>query len=236
MNTWAEIKQAFMSMSGGTKTYSPFFTEAQALAWANRALRDMGQYCWYRDAAVERTVGATSETVNVGNVIRVWRAEAEESGVMKGLSSTRKDDLLREHRYWYNTRGTIRKYYLDMVRSGSFLSVGLYPIPQAETDMRFYCYVYPDEVSDASPSDEIDIPEWAVAGVLYYMLGQAYASDSKIQDFGIADFWVDLYLGIRENLKDLALGKVSPLARLPMRHRNKTDVRAQAPEYITGTV
>lgn len=234
MNTWGDIRSTFRAMVGDPDAY--FFTAAQVLSWANRGLRDLAQYAQYRDKRIDKTVLMASEGVNLGSdVLRIWRAEGTVQGTYQALYPTTKTHLVKSYRYWFNVTGTPRNYYLDLQRASSDTVVGLYPIPASSTDFYFYCHVVPTEVSDGDTAAEVDVPNWAVASVLYYMLYQAYSADTKLQDFDRADFWKLMYDRQRDRLKQRSLSKVIPDKDWRSHRRVYPDIGMQSPEYVTGT-
>lgn len=230
MNTWADIRSTFRSMVNDDNAL--FFTASQATAWANKALRDMAGETEYRDGVGTVAVTAGSYGASVGTALSMWRMEWDN----EVLLPTTYDALARKYRNWAEYTGEPRLYYLDHQRGSETLVAGLYPIPAANGTARYYTKAVPTAVSDASPSTEIDLPDWSVGGVLYYMLSQAYRSDSKRRNIKLAAYWEAMYLGVRDRLKGRSYSRMVFRAPSSTPLRMGMDVWRRAPEYVTGTV
>jgi len=236
MNTWRDIRDTTFQMLGDAPGRNIYFSDAQITRWANKGLRDLAWFAKYKDTEFTATVAGGSETVSIGGILRLWRGEATVAGVSQVLFPTTKDQLIHDYRRFYDIAGSVREYYVDQTRRTQSLAVGLFPKPTASTDVRFYCYDIPTEVSDLTLDDEIEIPNWAVGAVMYYILGEAYRADTTIMNKATSNLFRALYDDVRSRVADRSMNKVLMSGRRWTAGLRGTDVWARSPEFITGTV
>jgi len=199
VNTWTEIRAAFRDITGDTD--ANIFSAETAVRWANLGLRDLCDAARYVDSQhVVSTASGTGTYGIAAGGYDVFRVEYDDCAL---LPITR--DQLRNHgRDWASRSGTPRFYYLtEMSATPDYLYVGLWEKPPSLTNgLRIWYHGYPTDVSDSTPSSEIVVPDWAVGGVLFYMLIQAYTADTVVRDLGAADLYQMMYDDLKERLVD----------------------------------
>lgn len=233
MNTYGDIRNTFYQMFRDSPTDQVFITTTQADNFANKGLRDMAQAAWYKDAEVDIASSATE--FSLGEHIRCWRGEGTVAGTLQYMKPISKESLIQSFRRFETVTGVPRHWFLDYNRVDENVRVGIYPDPGTLTAYKFYCYTWPTPVTSAATSFELDMPDWAVAGLMYYMLWQAYLSDTKRQDLDLAAFYRDLYYEVRDLLIGASKGR---MPSYPDRHKQLNlgaSLRARSPEIITGT-
>lgn len=198
MNTWTDIKAAFDDI---TRDSSRIMFSAESVArWANNALQDLCDAGRYIDSEIIADAPSSGVVVSTSAVgYDVWRVEYDD----EALYPITRDALRSGDRDWNYRVGRPRFYYLDQTNtSPDYLFVGIWEKPATnETNaMRLWVHGYPAAPSDASPSTEIDVPDWAVSAVLFYMLVRAYEADTKIQSFDVAGLYQMMYEDIKERL------------------------------------
>lgn len=197
MNTWTDIKAAFDDITGDSSRI--FFPAATVVRWANLALDDLCDAARYVDTAVTASTTTSGVTVLTSGGYDVTRVEYDD----EVLWPITRDKLRTQDRDWNYRTGRPRFYYLDQINSvADYLMVGIWEKTETnETDaLRVWVHAYPTDVSDASPSAEISVPDWAVSAVLFYMLVKAYESDTKLQNFDTAAVYRMMYEDIKERL------------------------------------
>ena len=205
LNTWTDIRAAFRDITGDTG--ATIFSAATVARWANLALGDLCEAARYIDEqyVVGASAGVGSYAVTAGGY-GVTRVEYDGSV----LFPITRNGLRSHARDWSTRTGLPRFYYLtEMSATPDSLFVGLYEIPSSNlaNGIRIWYQAYPTAVSDASPSSEIEVPDWAVGAVLFYMLREAYTSDTQtLQDFSKADMYGIMYEDAKQRLVGRARG------------------------------
>ena len=197
MNTWTDIKAAFDDVTGDSSRI--FFPAAAVVRWANLALDDLCDAARYVDTAVTADTSTSGITSLSGGGYAIWRVEYDD----EVLWPITRDKLRTADRDWNYRTGTPRFYYLDQTGSvPDYLQFGIWEKTATNEvgALRVWVHSYPTDVSDSSPSSEIDVPDWAVSAVLFYMLVKAYESDTKLQNFDTAAVYRMMYEDIKERL------------------------------------
>lgn len=231
MSTYGDILDNFKDYMG--EVTERYFSAAQIDSFAHRGLKELCERGRYKDTPEEiNIVNGTSEYAVSGDGYDVFRVEYDDEMI---LPITR-DQLRSADRDWAYRTGLPRYYYLDEIYgSQDYLSVGLFETPGTDlTDgLRVWYHEYPDAPSSSSTSTELDVPDWASAAVLYYMLYMAYSAETRRQDFAVADFFYALFSELSERVEirsndRLPKGWVSGTPSGPSAH-----VKNRLPERIT---
>ena len=176
------------------------FTAAQVDRFARRGLERLCAAAKYK---------LTGETINIVSGTGEYAATSEGHDVVRveydgeALRPIRRDDLRAKDSDWVNRTGYPRYYYLDEIYgSQRYPSVGLFEIPSTSlTDgLRMWYTGKPTAPSAASGATAVDIPDWAVGGVLFFMLYLAYSADTFIQNQEAAAVYKMLYEDIEYRL------------------------------------
>jgi hypothetical protein len=234
VNTWADIKAAFYDVIGDSSyTVIP---AATAVRWANLALQDLCEAARYRDIQQVSNVSSGTATYTIADdVYDIFRVEYDG----EALTPISGNALRRDGRDWKYRTGTPKFYTLEAMyyehASPDKVSLRIWETPSSNmtNGLRIWYHGYPDAVSDASPSADIDVPDWAVSGVLFYMLSQAYESEYSIgmKNFDSAAMYWMMYEDVKDRLTirsrdrqpkqwvcgEPAHGSMSVLNRLPDR-------------------
>lgn len=198
MNTWADIKSTFEDILADSG--NAFISDATQVRWANAALRELCEAARYIEAQKVSNVasGVSQYAVTEGgySVVRV-----EYDG--EALFPIYRSHLRQCMRDFSGHTGLPRFYFLDEINATpDNLYVGVYETPSANltNGLRIWYHGYPAAVSDSSPSTEIEIPDWAVGGVLFYMLREAYTADTNVRNLDTAAFYGMLYDDVLDRL------------------------------------
>lgn len=200
MNTWTDIKAAFEDIIGDHRNV--FFSDDWQVRAANRALEEMCRASRYKDQIVRSNIAADTNYYTSSSSYDVTRVEFDD----EVLTQTTKEFIRRRDWNWEAQTGLPRWVFLDQIPNtgaADSIYIGVYPAYGSDlvNGLRVWSHGKPTAVSDSSPSDELDIPDWAVGGVLFYMLRQAFMSEvhSK-QDFGAAAMYEMLYEDVLDRL------------------------------------
>lgn len=195
MNTYTEILAAFNDVTRDSARHH--FSAGTVDNFANRALRAICERTKYlsKSDAVNVT-SAVAETQDPG--YDIFRVDYENEVL---LPITR-DQLRYADRDWASRTGTPKYYYLDELYRADqqYLRANLFEAPSSG-GARIWYHAYPTEVDNASPSGEIEIPDWAVGAVLYYMLYLAYRSETQIRNENTSAFYKMLYDHVLDRLQ-----------------------------------
>ena len=166
----------------------------------NRALNETCERARYRDDYDEiNSVGGTLEYAITSDAYDITRVEYDD----EVLLPIARDALRHAERDWQNRTGTPRYYYLDEIYdSQEYLTVGLWEAPSSNGtgNIRIWYHAVPATAKSTAPTTELDIPDWAVGAVLFYMLYLAYTSDTKMQNFQTAAVYKLMYEDLLDRL------------------------------------
>lgn len=231
--TWADLRSLFFNLVGDSRQANTFFSDAQVVGFANKALRDLGQRAMYSTYKFTATAPAGSKGVQVPDVYSAWRGEAELSGISQVLGTTSREELLNDGPGRAEITGVITQWYTDQMRTDSRAFIGFFPVPSADTDITFYFHAIPDSVSDSSPSATVDVPEWATLAILVHMMAQAFRVRAKKEDFEKSALFKAMY----EDIADRLICRVnSKINRRESPDMSKDPLKINAPYFVTGTI
>jgi len=208
MNSWQDFKDFFFPAVQDTEASQSFFTEAQAAAWANGALIEMAEYTHYYDLVQEQNTTSGSPNYAVGSLgtppFGLWRAEIDDEKIY----ATSRKDLQQNDRSWQDRTGKPFAYYMDdMTLVPDYFQIGLFEEPNATYVLRTYAYGMPATVG--TDADYVHVPEWAVYGVLWYMLAEAFLTEGRRQNLQTSDFYRRLYEDTLERLRVRSYSKTN---------------------------
>jgi len=228
MNTWTNILAAFNDIVRDRS--DRFFSAAQKLRFANRALREICEHCEYTEEYEDiNTVAGTATYEVTADAYRVLRVEYDGQAITPILT----DDLMALDAKYATRTGTPKFYYLGgMTGSQDAITVGLSDVPSVsvENGLRVWYSAYPTEI--VAGTGEIEIPDWSVSAVLFYMLHLAYLTSGVRKNLKTSEFFRMLY---EEVLDALARRRNS---RLPKKWKGGEDPRitvaslSQLPDHI----
>jgi len=201
VNSYGEILSAFDDVTRDSGRY--FFTQVQVDRFANRALTEICARARYKEVyELLDAVSGTLEYSIAGNGYRITRVEYDDEVLLHiGRNSLRHAD-----RDWATRSGTPKYYYLDeMYDDDDNLTVGLWEAPgTAGTDnIRVWYEAMPNTAVGTLPLSKLaklDVPNWAVGAILFYMLHLAYLADTKMQNVATSAIYKMLYEDIVERL------------------------------------
>lgn len=198
MNTWNDILAAFNDITRDSGNYE--WSLAQKVRYANRALREICEACKYVDENEVMNVVSGTGTYSVTAAgYDVFRVEYDDQAL---LPITR--DTLRDHDETYHTlSGQPRFYYLDEIYSTQdALAVSLYYVPgtSVTNGLRVWYHAYPTALTTSSTTEELEIPDWAVGAVLFYMLSIAFRAETRRKNIQTAAFYRMMYEDILDSL------------------------------------
>ena len=203
MNTWTDIRNAFYDVIGDPQR--ALVPVATAERWANLGLYDLCEAALYNDTAATQNVVASTALYSISDdVYEIFRVEYDD----EVLTPITNDDLARDGRDYQYRTGKPRFYTLDEMytetASPDKVYVRLWETPSSNltNGLRVWYHGYPDDVDNDSPGTDIDVPDWAVGAVLFYMLARAYESQYSVgmQNFDTAAFYAMMYEDIRDRL------------------------------------
>ena len=210
METWQDIKDFFFSAVQDTEAGQMFFSTTQAAAWANAALWEYAVEAKFFDVIQEQNTVDGTAVYAVGDAltppVEVWRVEIDD----EKIRAINTDELRRVDRRWPSRSGQPNFYYMDEVGAGDAATVyiGLHDEPNGVYELRTYSYGIPAQVSDSADTDSVQVPKWAIYGVLWYMLSEAYMAETSRQNFDTSMFYRRLYEGTLERLQSIAANKL----------------------------
>jgi hypothetical protein len=198
MKLWQDIRNSFEDTVGDTSGY--FFSADTQARWANAALRDLCENARYKDGEYTRSVGGgVGEYFVVATSYAVRRVEVDDE-VMYPIT---KGELRRGYPDFASLSGRPKFYYLDETGSHpDYIKVGLFEAPGTSLTMRVWHDAAPNPVANttAGLAADVDVPDWAVGAVLFYMLALAYEADTKLRNVETARFYWGLYADTMERL------------------------------------
>jgi len=176
VETWADIRAIFWEIMQDSEAAQQFFTETQITNWANKALREMAT------ATIPLEVRATFSTVSESplyglgsRAMKIFRLEIDNWR----LGVTSEDKLFKSDRNWRTIGGDPKAYYISQFTDSDDLVFGLYPEPRSVLDGIVYYRAKPPTVSSSTDTSRLQVPSWAVWGVLYSMLSDAYLAEGR---------------------------------------------------------
>ncbi|HUV64428.1 MAG TPA: hypothetical protein VMW24_11060 [Sedimentisphaerales bacterium] len=203
METWQDIKDFFWPAVQDSETSQIFFNSTQALAWANGALWEMGQHAQYTDLIQEQNTANGQRVYTIGSSgsapYGVWRVEIDG----EAIRATTEADVTNLDQNWETRSQIPRFYYLDgfIGGTGDLAKIALYPEPNGIYELRTYCYGVPEQVSDSADTDKLQVPQWAIYGVLWYMLAEAFMAETRRQNLETSAYYRGLYDKLLDRLQ-----------------------------------
>ncbi|HUV62945.1 MAG TPA: hypothetical protein VMW24_03550 [Sedimentisphaerales bacterium] len=209
METWQDIKDFFFPAMQDTETSQTFFTTTQAVNWANGALWEMAQHAEYLDVIQEQNTVDGTSAYSVGPAgefpYAIWRVEIDD----EAIRPTTADAFRRSDRTWESNSGKPRFYYTDLFTNASTYRLGLYWEPNGVYELRTYSYGVPAQVAEDADTDKLQVPQWAIYGVLWYMLSEAYSAETRRQNPETAGFYRRLYDDMLDRLRARSNNRLS---------------------------
>jgi hypothetical protein len=199
VETYQNIKDFFWSAVQDTEAQQMFFTETQVLSWLNMAMTEMAQHSHYLDnIGTQNTAdGTAAYVVGTDKILAVWRAEIDDEAIRPVTTS----QLRLNDRDWRTKSGWPRFYYLDNINTDpGYFTMGLHSLPDNVYELRTYQYLIPADLTTGSSAHKIRVPKWAIYGVLWYMLSEAYLAETMRQNFDTSAYYRMLYEGIIDRL------------------------------------
>lgn len=202
METWQDIKDFFFDAVQDRETSQAFFTTTQAVAWANAALWEMAEVTKYYDVTQAQNTAAGTRIYQVGASgmppLGIWRVEIDDEAIRPTTEKT----ISKDRAKWENRSGIPKFYYLDQANAvPDRLKLGLYEEPDGIYELRTYSYGVPAQVSDSADGDSLQVPQWAIHGVLWYMLSEAYMAETRRMNMDTSAFYRMLFEGILDRLE-----------------------------------
>jgi len=203
METWQDIKDFFFPAVQDSETAQAFFTVDQAEAWANDALWEMGQHAKYVDLVQEQNTasGTTSYTIGTSGYppYGVWRVEIDD----EAIRATTEGFVSGTSASWEDRTSIPRFYYLDGDIGGThdLFKIKLWEKPNGIYELRTYSYGVPAQVSNISDTDKLQVPTWAIHGILWYMLSEAFGAETIRQNEETSAYYRKLYDSMLDRLR-----------------------------------
>ena len=202
METWQDIKDFFFPAVQDTEASQSFFTTDQAVAWANGALWEMAQYAQYIDAVQTQNTVSGTASYYIGSTglppFGVWRVEIDD----EKISAIDTRELRKNDFRWSTRSGRPYFYYMDEISPNpDYLRIGLVDNPNGVYELRTYAYGVPAQVAEGSDTDSVQVPQWAIYGVLWYMLSEAFMTEGRRQNLATSNFYRMLYDDTLERLR-----------------------------------
>jgi hypothetical protein len=198
VNTYADILAAFNDVTRDSGRY--FFTAAQVDRFANRAVDEVARRsrCILENEVVNSVSGTLEYAISAdGYAVRRVEYDGE------ALMPISHDKLRYADRNWEQRSGRPKFYYLDEIYdSQEYLTVGVWEAPSTDdVNIRIWYDAVPRALENDKPTAEVEVPDWAVGSVLFYMLYLAYTSDTKMQNFQTAAIYKLMYEDIMGRLE-----------------------------------
>lgn len=176
------------------------FSQAQVDRYTNRALQEICERTRHLDEQeLINAVASTLEYATTSDGYNIFRVEYD-GEVLIPIAR----DKLRIGTTDYSSRtGTPRFYYLDeMNDSSGYQVIGLFPAPGTNltNGIRVWSHAFPADVSGDALTTDIEIPDWAIGAVCYYVLSLAYTAETQIQDLEAAQMFNLLHEDILQRL------------------------------------
>ena len=201
METYGDVFDAFYPLIGDSITAGTFVNSTQAYALANKAVRNLADESRCIDVITALTWTASSSTwVPTSGAdydfVSLWRVEVDDEKVLP----ITKDELRRRDREWQQRTGTPYLYYLDEEArdAAGNMTIGLYPTPDANVTVRFYAAI--NGYRGNNTTEYIQLPKWAVPGVLYSMLADFYRMPGVRRNMQASKFYKALYDDVKARL------------------------------------
>ena len=206
METWKDMKDFFWPAVQDTEAGQMFFSIDQVVSWHNSALYEMAQHAQYfDDIKTQNTVVGTSKyATSTRDVFGLWRVEIDGQAIRPVTQKQLRDS----DRNWATKTGKPKFYYLDNTTEAPGAGyVWLYPSPGSVYELRTYSYAQPspadlplDGEDENDESSKISVPKWAIYGVLWYMLSEAYLAETRRQNLDTSAYYRMLYEDILDRL------------------------------------
>lgn len=209
METYKDIKDFVFAALQDTEAGQFFFTSTQIQTWTNLALWEMAEHAQYLDKIeTQNTADGTAAYYVGGNgtpPFGIWRMEIDDEAI-QAISQ----DRLREFsRTWKDVSGQPHYYYLDDINyTPDYYQFRLWEEPNGVYEIRSYVYDLPAQVFDGAETDSLQVPQWAVYGVAWYVLSEAYMAETTRQSYDTAAFYRMLYDDILDRLSGRAADKL----------------------------
>ncbi len=210
METWQDVKDFFFPALQDTETGQRFFTTTQALAWANAGLWELGQHAQYYDLVETQNTADADAAYFYGPdglpPYGLWRVEIDD----EAIRPTTIEMVTGLDRTWESRTGQPGFYYLnDSLEAMDHSQISLWEKPDGIYELRTYAYGVPAQVSDSADTDSLQVPQWAIYGVLWYMLSEAFLADTRRQSLDASGFYRMLYDDTLERLQDRANSRLN---------------------------
>jgi len=195
LSTYGDVVGLFYGLIQDSATSQRLATTDQVGIWANSAMSEMAENAEYVDYVVEPTdipdiTGIETLTItHEGDLMGLWRVEIED----EYIDPTTTGELYGSSRTWQAQTGYPRWYYLDSLRAGDGMTVGLWPKPASDYDLRLIFTVSGDVLDYATPDERVMLPLWATPGLLWGILYRFYDSESRMQNTKAAQFYKMMY-------------------------------------------
>jgi hypothetical protein len=203
VETWQDMKDFFFPAVQDTEAAQIYFTVDQAEAWANDALLQMGEYAKYNDLVQTQNTASGTLAYQVGATgyppYGVWRAEIDD----QAIRATTYDSVSNSSQSWETRTGIPRFYYMDQNIGSDYnqYKVALCEKPNGIYELRTYAYGMPARVSNSADTDKVQVPTWAIYGVLWYMLSEAFVAETSRQNLDTSLFYWGLYENVLDRLR-----------------------------------
>lgn len=204
LNTWQDVLDSFYGIVGDTQANGVWFTAATVESWANQTLVEMGEHsgCIELDVTTVTVNGTSEYTFNTTGhaTYGVNRVEVDD----EVLLPTNRARLFAENRSWHTQTGTPFWYYRDGLNDFDEvgLPVALWPKPDVDgLTLRAILTVAPSAVSNSVGSATVQLPLWAVPGLLWGTLAMAYTAETRLRNLQTAQVFRTMYTDVVDRLK-----------------------------------
>jgi len=202
--TYGDIIDQYDDITRETSGSRFYLTDDQVDRFANRALNEVCGSTRYFDYpfVANGVADQHAYTLSDNDVYDIFRVEYDD----EVLWPITKDHLRHNDRNWSVRSGRPRFYYLDEhYTTDDDLTVGIWEAPSANltNGLRVWTHLHPPVVSsedEQALAATVQIPEWAVGAVLFYMLHLTYLAKTPIQDLDAAEIYRLLYEDIKDRL------------------------------------
>ena len=209
METYKDVKDFVFAALQDTEAGQFFFSSAQIKTWTNLALWEMAEESKFLDKIeTQNTVDGTAAYYVGGNgapPFGIWRMEIDD----EAIQAITKDRLRQFSRTWEDISGSPHYYYLDDINYiPDYFQFRLWEEPNGVYEIRAYTYDLPAQVFDGAETDSIQVPQWAIYGVVWYVLSEAYMAETTRQNYDTAAFYRMLFEDVVHRLKGRAGDKM----------------------------
>jgi len=229
---WTDIKNLFWEMMEDTETAQQFFTETQLTNWGNKALQEMSRATRPIDKITSFNTVAESPQYDLGSgVIKVTRVVVDRHR----LDAVTEGQLFAGQREWRRVVGVPRLYWVGPFTDSDSYVFGLHPEPGSVYSSKAYFTKMPDAVSTANDTNRPQVPTWAVYGILWSMLSDAYRAEGRRFNAKASKFFRMLFEDTVSRLrarsfsrlnKDWAYGHDHPRERASLRSALPNTIQA----------